>query len=65
MLAYHIGVKPAVWTSSDGRSWRRITINGPGPGTASRWPFPTLTLTPIGLLGAGHDGSIWFGQPVP
>lgn len=61
MLAYRGGDKPAAWTSSNGRSWRTITISG------TEGPSPTgsgtLVLMPIGVLWTGDDGSTWFGQP--
>lgn len=57
MLAYRGGEKPAAWTSSDGRSWRTITVDGGGQIGAD-------VLLPIGVLGTGPDGSIWFGTPL-
>jgi hypothetical protein len=64
MLAYRSGHKPTAWTSSDGQSWRTITISPIGPTNAGDW-LQTPILTPIGLLGAADDGSTWFGAPLP
>ena len=33
----------------------------PGPTNAGDWPPQMLSLTPIGVLGTGDDGSSWFG----
>ena len=63
MLAYRGGGKPAAWTSSNGRSWRSITISGSGPTNVGDWPLQSAILTPIGVLATGDDGSSWFGQP--
>ena len=57
MLAYRGGDKPAGWTSTDGRSWHAIAIHD---GVA----IGADAVTPIGLLGTGADGSIWFGAPL-
>ena len=57
MLAYRGGQKPAAWTSSDGRSWRTITVDDGGQ-------IGPYVLLPIGVLGTGPDGSIWFGTPL-
>jgi len=51
------------WTSSDGRSWRAMRISATGPTNKGGWPLQMLTLTPIGVLWIGNDGSTWFGQP--
>jgi hypothetical protein len=64
MRAYRGGAKATAWTSADGRSWQRITVGGSGPRNNGDWPLQTLTLKPIGVLGTGENGSIWFGQPV-
>jgi hypothetical protein len=63
MLAYRSGKTPAAWTSSGGRSWRTITISPTGPTNAEDW-LQMPILTPIGVLGAGDDGSTWFGAPL-
>jgi hypothetical protein len=62
MLAYR-GEKPvAAWTSFDGRSWARLTIDGERP----VWDIghhPDLILTSAGVIGLGRDGTTWFGEP--
>jgi hypothetical protein len=64
MLAYRGGAKATAWTSADGSSWQRITVAAGGPRNNGDWPLQNLTLTPVGVLGTGDDGSIWFGAPV-
>lgn len=62
MLAYRGNAPQAAWTSFDGVSWVPLTIEG-GP---SRWETsqnPDLVLTPVGVLGLGRDGAVWFGEP--
>jgi hypothetical protein len=64
IVAYRGGAKATAWTSADGSSWRTIMVSGTGPTNRGGWPLQSLTLTPVGILGTGDDGSIWFGAPV-
>jgi hypothetical protein len=62
MIAYRGGEPVAAWTSIDGRSWTRLTIDGERP-VWDTMQYPNLVLTPVGVIGIGRDGTTWFGEP--
>jgi hypothetical protein len=64
MLAYRGGAKPTARTSADGRSRRTIKVSGIGPTNKGGLPLQSLILTPVGVLGTGDNGLVWFGEPV-
>ena len=66
MVAYRGWATQAGWTSSDGRSWQRLTLSG-RPETSSGWLddqcTQSLIVTAIGLSCTATNGSAWFGTP--
>jgi hypothetical protein len=63
MVAYRGGDKAAGWTSSDGRTWQALAIDGGGQTGTADGPVQDFLLTPIGLFAHGSDGAAWLGRP--
>ena len=61
MVALRSGTDAAGWTSFDGRSWSKLTLNGAA--TPPEWQVYRTVPMPIGLLMIGQNGSAWFGTP--
>jgi hypothetical protein len=62
MLAYRSDSGEAAWTSFDGVTWEQLAVDGEAP----IWgdvQHPDLILLSVGVLGFGHDGAVWIGEP--
>jgi hypothetical protein len=63
MLAYRGGDKEGAWTSTDGRNWKAMQIDGPGAALSGDDPSIDLTIMPLGVVWLADDGTTWFGEP--